>query len=140
MSSHIGNADANATEVDRPRQGARRKDPLLVEDAVVRQIHFEAHRNGAAVEQCIGIEDLVALAPRQADEHAGPAIGGLASEPLAGVTADILKGRLENEILGRIARKEQLGKHDEVGPHPRRLGARRAGLWLRCRPRRQRWG
>ena len=85
-------------------------------------------RDRAAVEQRIGVVERVALAPGQADQHGGPAIGGLAGEALAGRPAGILEGRLEHQVLGRVAGEEELGEHHEVGAEPGGLGAGGAGL------------
>ena len=61
------NADADAAEIHRPRQGTGRKDAFLVEDAVIRQIHLETERgDAAAVEKRHGVVELAVLQPRRA--------------------------------------------------------------------------
>src|SRR5690606_12182926 len=110
----------------------RREDPLFVEDAVIRKIDLETHRDRAAVEKRIGVVDVLAFAPRKADEHPGASVGGLPGEAFARLTTDILKRRLENQVLGRIACEYQLRQHDEIRAKPRRLRA--GGSRLRLVP------
>ena len=123
-------AEADAAEIHRPGQRPGRENALLVEDAVIRQVDLEAHRDRAAVEQRIGVVELALLPPGQPDEHAGPAIGRLAGEALERGAAGILEGRLQHEVLGRIAGEEQLGEHHDVGAEPGRLRAGLASLLL----------
>ena len=58
----------------------------------------------------------------------GTAVGGLARERLDGGAARRLEGRLEHQVLGRIAGDEQLGIDHEIGALPRRGGAGAACL------------
>ena len=63
-------ADAHALKDDRARRGARRKHPLLVENAVVRQVDLEPHRFDPAMrEERHRVVQLALLDPRQADQH-----------------------------------------------------------------------
>ena len=120
-------ADAHAGEGERPGIGPGAEDALLVEDAVIGQIDLEAHGGDApAVEQRGGVVERAILDPRQADQHAWAAIGGLARKALAGGAAGLLEGRLEHQILGRIAGEIEFGRHDEIGAEGRRLRPRRA--------------
>ncbi len=121
-------AETNAAKIHRARQRPRREDALFVEHAVIGQVDLEPNRDGAPVEQRIGVVDLAPFLPRQSDEHSRTAVSGLAGEPLAGIAAHILKGRLEDQILGRIAGEKELREHHEVGAQTRRLVPRRAGL------------
>ena len=76
----------------------------------------------------IGVVELAALDPGQANQHARPAIGGEGSEFIAGTAARILEGRLQDKILRRIGRQEQLRKHHERSALRGRPGARGAGF------------
>ena len=118
-------ADPHAAKDDRPRRGPRRKHPLLVKNAVIGQIDLEAHRfDTPAVEERHCVEELAVLDPGQADQRRGPAVGRQAREILAGRAASLLKRRLQHQVLGRIAGKEQFRRHHEVGPESRGLRAR----------------
>ena len=120
-------ADAHAAKDDRPRRRAGREHPLLVEHAVIGQVDLEAHRlDPPAVEQRHGVVELAVLDPGQADQHRRPAVGGLARQLLAGRAAGLLKGRLQHQILGRIAGEEEFGRHHDVGAERRGLRARLA--------------
>ena len=60
---------------------------------------------------------------------AGPPLAGLAREILHRGPTGALEGRLEHQILGRIAGDEQFGEHDEVGAVGGRLRAGATGLF-----------
>ena len=119
-----GNADAHALERRRPRHRPRREHALFVEHAIIRQIGLEADRLDAAfVEEGIGVVAMPILDPRQPDENRRAAVGGIARDLLAGGAAGFQKRRLQDEVLGWIARDEEFGKHHEIGAEGGRLGA-----------------
>ncbi len=110
-----------------PGIGTRCKHALFVEDAVIRQVGLEAHGlDAAVVEQRIGVVGRAVLDEGQADEQRRAAVGGVARDILAGGAAGLEKGRLQHQILGRIAGDEQLGKHNDISAEGRGLGARGA--------------
>jgi hypothetical protein len=116
-------ADAETANHHRAGQRPRLEHPLLVENAVVRQVDLEAHRvDGAFVQQRVGIVEKAPFHPGQPDQHRGAAIGGLARQPLARFAAGVLERRLQNQILRRITAKEELGEHDDIGAQPRGFG------------------
>ncbi|MGY4332076.1 hypothetical protein ACVWWG_006493 [Bradyrhizobium sp. LB7.2] len=131
--------DPNAAHGHRPRGGAARKQPLLVEHAVIRQVAFEAKRGDtAAIEQRAGIVESALLHPGRADQHGRAAISGLARKRLDRGAASGLEGRLLHEIFRRVAGNEQFRKQHEIGTVG--LGLRARGTRLgrhcrRCRPR-----
>ncbi|MEY9310269.1 hypothetical protein ABH977_005481 [Bradyrhizobium ottawaense] len=99
-----------------PARRAARKQPLLVEHAVVWQIAFEAKcGDAAAVEQRAGIVEFAVFDPGRADQHGRPAIGGLSGQCLDRGAAGRLEGRLLHEVLRRIAGDEQFRKQHEIG-------------------------
>ena len=115
-------AEPHAAEDDRARRRTGGEDALLVEDAVIRQVVLEAQRRDlAAVEQQRRVIELAVLAPGRADA-APPARlvvsrGEFADRRLAGGD----EGRLQHQILGRIAGDEKLGGDDEIGMRGLRL-------------------
>ena len=122
-------ADAHAAEVDGTRGRARRKQAALVEHAIVGQVHLHAHRrDGAAVEQAAGVVELAVVRPRRADQQRRPAIGGLARKLLDLGAARRLQGRLEHEVLGRIAAQKEFRQHHQIGAVGGSLRARAASL------------
>jgi len=124
-----GQAEAQAAQVDRPRQGAGGEDALLVEDTVIGQVHLEAHGgDGAGVKHRIGVVDLAVLVPRQADEDGRAAVGRVAGQLLAGPAAGVEEGGAQHKILRRIAGKVELGEHHDIRPHGGGFCARLARL------------
>ncbi len=63
------------------------------------------------------------LSPWQANEKRRSAVAGVGRDRLAGSAARLHKRRLQDEILGRIACDEKLGKHHKIGAERGRLGA-----------------
>ena len=114
-------------EDDRARRRARDEDALLVEDAVVWQFVLEADIGDvAALEQEGRVEELVAAAPGCAQDHGRPAVRRLLGEILDRDLDRIRKSGLQDQIFGRIAGDDELGRHHEIGILLRRLGARAA--------------
>ena len=134
-------AELDAAEGDRRRQRAGGEHPLLVEHAVIRQIVLVAHRlDAAAVEQRHRVIDERRIAPWQAHQHGGAAILGVAGQRLARLARRFLQGRLQHQILDRVAGEKQLGKGDQVGAGFGRARARLAGslqIALDDRPQRR---
>ena len=115
----------HAAEAHRTGHRSRSKHALLVEHAVIRQVDLAADRlDLAAGQERIGVVELPRLDPRRADQHRGAAVGGLARERFHGRAAGRLEGRLEHQILWRIAGDEQFRKSDDVGAVARGLRAR----------------
>ena len=67
--------------------------------------------------------ELAILDPGRADQHRRTAVGGLACQCLDRRAARRLERGLEHEVLGRIARDEQLGENHQVGALGGRGGA-----------------
>ncbi len=67
------------------------------------------------VQERTGIVEMFAVLPGQAHQDPRPAIRRLAGQAIAGRAAGVLEGWIEDEILTRIAREEELRKHHEVG-------------------------
>ena len=63
------------------------------------------------------------LSPRQANENRRSAVAGVGRDCRAGSAASLHKRRLQDEIFGRIACDEKLGKHHKIGAECGRLGA-----------------
>ncbi len=121
------NTDAHALEHDRARHWPRRKHPLLVEHAVVRQIDLVARRSDlAAFKVEIGVVELAVVHPGHADQHGRTVVRRLARERFDRRPARRLEGGLEYEVLGHVARDEQLGENNEIGALLFRLRARLA--------------
>jgi hypothetical protein len=122
--------DAHAAQHNRPRQGAWLEHALLIEHAVIRQLDLVA-RGGdlATFQQQIGIVQPAVVDPWRADQHGRPTVSGFPRERLDGGTAGGLEGRLEHEVLGRIAGDEQLGENDQIGALPGRGRTRPAHLF-----------
>ena len=117
-------AETHAAEGDRARRRTGGEDALLVEDAVIRQIAFEAQsRDLAAIEQRRRVVALAVLQPGRADDDGGAA-RRLAGEIAHGRLAGGDESGLQHEVLGRIPRDAELGCHDEIGAEPRPLLAR----------------
>src|SRR6202034_2073438 len=90
-------AETHATKAHRARYWAGSKHPLLIEHAVVWQVHLEANRfDPAAIEQRISIVDLAVLDPWRSDQYRRTTIGSILCKRLDGRTASGLKGRLEH--------------------------------------------
>ena len=110
------NAEARAAKDDRPRRGAGREHPLLVEHAIIGQVDLEPHRlDPPAVEERHGVIELAVLDPGQADQRRRAAVGGIARQLLAGGAAGLLERGLQHQILGRIAGEIEFGRHHDVG-------------------------
>ena len=82
-------------------------------------------RDGAALEQRHRIVDAPALGIGRRQENAWPALAGLPRQRLDHLAAGLHEGRLEHQILGRVAGDIELGKEDEVGAAGRGIVARR---------------
>ena len=125
-------AKPHAAKRNGPRQGTGREHALFIEHAIVGQIDLEAHGLDAPmVEQGDGVVAAAVLDPWRADEQGRAAVSRLARERLQRRAAGFLKGRLQHEILGRIARQKQFAEQDEIGAERGRLragGADRAGV------------
>ena len=98
---------------------------LVVEHSVVRQLVLGARCDDApALEQEGCVVQLPLAPPRPADDQPGPAIRRLGSERGDARVAGIEEGRLEDQILRRVAGDRELRRDDEIRPLRRRLGAR----------------
>ena len=127
MSSQIGKPKPHAAEIHRPRHRPRREHALFVEHAVIRQIDLEAQRRDrAAVEQRHRVVELAAVDPGRADQQRRTAVGRFARQRFDRGAAGGLEGRLEHQVLGRIAGDEQFGENDQIGALRGRLDARAA--------------
>src|SRR5581483_2046131 len=113
---------------DRTGHRAGGKNPLLVENAVVRQVDLETDRfDPSAAEQRVGVVKLAVLDPGRADQHGRTAIGGVVRKCLDRRPTGSLKRRLEYEVFRRIAGNEKLGKRHDIGAVAGRLRAALAG-------------
>ena len=122
-------AEPEAAEADRSGQRPDLEDAQLVEDAVIGQLDLVAQGlDLAAVEQRDGVVALVLVRPGRADDDARAAIGGVGGQRLDRPAAGVLEGRLEHQVLRRIAGDEQFRQDHEVGAEAGGLGARFAGL------------
>src|SRR3984893_13491133 len=111
-----GNADAHALEGDRPRHRSRSEHALFVKHPIIRQIDLETDRLDAAfVEEGIGVVAMPIFSPRQPNENRRSAVACPGRDPFAGGAAGFQKRRLQDEVLGWIARDEEFGKHQEIG-------------------------
>ena len=122
-------AELHPVPFDRLRHGARREHALLVEHAVIRQIALVPHRLDApAVEQRHGVINERRIAPGKPHQHGRSAVVGVAGKRLAGLARRLLEGRLQREVLDRIAGQVELREGDQVGALHGRMRARRAGF------------
>ncbi len=128
ISSQIGMPMPHAAEIHRTGHRPRRKHPLLVEHAVIRQVHLEAQsRNPSAVQNGRGVVQKPVLDPGRAHDHGRSALAGLARERFHGLAAGGLKGRLQHQVLRRIAGNEQFREQDQVGVHGLRARGTHSG-------------
>ncbi len=122
-------ADAHAIEHQRPRHRAWRKNALVVEHAVVRQVDLVALADDLAfVEADDRVVELAVLVPRRGDEQRRPAVARVGTQGLDRLVATLHEGRLEHQILWEIAREDQLRRQHEVRALLLRLGSRRPDL------------
>ena len=104
-------------QAHRARDRAGLEDALLVEHAVVGQgMLVDPADDGATGEHERGVVEPPAVAPRGTHDQGRAAIGGVAGELIQGVARVLADGRLEHQVLGRVAHQEQLGQHEEIGP------------------------
>ena len=92
-----------------------REHTLLVEHAVVRQGVLVDAAGDFTVLQEEGRVEEPAVAPGCADDQRGPAVGRVADELVQGGSRMLAHGRLEHEILRRIADQEELGQDQQMG-------------------------
>ncbi len=101
-------ADAHASEIDGTGRRPGREQPPFVKHAVIREVHLQPHGgNDAAVEQAICVVELAAIEPGRPDQQRRTAAGCFPRKLLDLGAASRLKGRLEHEVLGRIARHKK---------------------------------
>jgi hypothetical protein len=102
---------------------------FLVELAVVRQIDLVSRGNHlAAVQHRDRIVAALLILARKADHHARPAIRGIGGKLLHRRAARLQEGRLQHQILRRIAGNEKLGEEQQIGALGCGFGARVPGL------------
>ncbi len=122
-------ADLDPPEIDRLRGGTRRKDALLVEHPVIREIVLVADRlDAAGIEQRHGVVDEGAVAPGQPDEDGGAAVGGVAGKLLSGFAGGLLQCGLQHQVLDGVAGEIKLAEGDEIGARFRGARARLASF------------
>ena len=120
-------AEPHSTEGYGSGQGAGGEDALLIEHAVVGQLMFETDGGDlAAVEQQRRVVELAVLAPRRAQQERRAAVTSLGGEPRQACLDALLKGRLENQVLGRVAGYRKLPKGHQIGATVGGLTSRRA--------------
>jgi hypothetical protein len=109
-------AQHHAAHDDWRRQGPGGENALFVEHAVIGQVMLEAQRGDlAAVQQRHGIVELAVLNPGGAHQDRGAAVGGILGQCFHGGAGVFLQGRLQHQVLGRIADDEEFGEQDYVG-------------------------
>jgi len=114
-----GQPDAVAAQVDDGPGGARLEVALLVEDAVVGEVHLAVDRvDGAFVEDGKGVVDVFGALGKahHGDDPVG--LGRELPQRRGGVREEVL---LQQQVLGRVAGEGQLGEQHQV----RRLTAGR---------------
>jgi hypothetical protein len=122
-------ADAHTAKIDRPRHFTFDEDALLVEFAVVRQVDLVPEgKDPPAVNDGDRIVPALLSLAGEADDHAWPAVGGIGGERLDRLQAGLEEGRLQHEVLRRIAGDEELGQKQQICPLPGRFGAGSACL------------
>ena len=111
------NAEPHAAEIDRPRHvRTGLEDALLVELAIVRQIDLVALGDDlAAIGDDDGIVGAALALQRRADDDARAAVGGIGGKVLRPPARRRQEGRLQHQVLRRIAGDEQLGVEHQVG-------------------------
>ena len=111
------NADADTAEVNRARHLAGDENAFFVELAVIRQVDLVAGRRDlAAVQHGDGIVAALLVLARKTDHDARPAICRLGGKLLHRHSASLEEGRLQHQILRRIAGDEKLGQEQKIGP------------------------
>ena len=134
MSSQIGQAEPDAVEVHRPWHRAGGEVPLLVENAVVRQIDLIAQRlHLAARKQRHGVVDFAVLAPGRAHDQGRGALFCDLREAVHRFHAGLHESGLQHEVLGRISRDEKLRKNQKIRALPRAPRPMRRAPAPRCR-------
>ncbi len=122
-------AEPHALVGDRAGRRPGCEDPFLVEHAVVRQLMLEADGGNAAFREEQGaVVELALPAPGRAQDDGGSAVGRLLGQRPYGAFDGIEEGRLQHQILGRVAGDHEFRCHKDIRPEPRRLRARRAQL------------
>ncbi len=127
-------AQAGVPELHRLRQRPGLEDALLIEDAIVRQLVFEAQFRASVRDQCNSVVQTSPFFPRKRHHDAGDAGGRAFALQFAERVRDGLEQRgTQHEILGRVPDQNELGKDDKVGalsgrlitraPHERRVSA-----------------
>ena len=117
------NAEAHAADRHRSGHLAHVEDALLVELAVIGQIHLVAAGNQlAAIEHGGRVEALAVLRARIADDHRRAAVGCVRRQRFHSLQAGFQEGRLQHQILRRIAGDEQLGEQHQIRAVARSVG------------------
>ena len=118
-----GQAEPDAVEAHRPWHRAGGEVPLLVENAVVRQIGLIAQRlHLAARKQRHGVVDFAVFAPWRAHDHGRGALFRDLGEAAQRIHAGLHEGRLQHQVFGRVSGDEKLRKNKQVRALPARLG------------------
>ena len=122
-------AEAQAAQGQRAGHGADIEDAFFIKNAVIWQIYLETHAGDApGIQRHIGVEQLVPLGPRQANEHRWAAVRRFARQIFHRSAARIDEGGFQHQIFRRIARQEQFREHHDIGALPGSRGARGAHL------------
>ena len=108
--------------IERERPATGRERAGLVEHAVVRQQPLVVARDDlAAHAERGGVARPIAVEHGQTHQERRRGLGG---ERLELARAGREEARAQDEVLGGIAGDGQLGRDDEIGPLPRRIGTR----------------
>ncbi len=92
------------------------EDALLVEHAVIGQLVLEAQaRDLAFGQQQRGVVELAVLAPGRAQQHRRAAASWPSANSCTAPWQAATKAGFKHQILGRIARDEQLRGHHQIG-------------------------
>ena len=104
-----------AAKLDRLGQRPGGEHPLLVENAVVRQVVLRSHgRDVAAVQQQRRVMESALPSPGRADQQRRAVVGGVGGERPRRLLDPLLEGTLQHQVLRRVAGQRQLAEHQQV--------------------------
>ena len=117
------NTDGHALDDDRFGQRSWAEIALLIKDVVIGQLALEPHRRDLPIfRHHYRIVQPVAVLPDGGEDHHDIGAIRISRQLPRSVHSVLDELRLEQQIIGKVARQEQFGKHEDV--RARSLGIR----------------